>query len=176
TTTFSFLTPVAVSGGLTFTAVSTSDYHTCGVTTSGAAYCWGWNNSGGLGDGTSGTDRLTPVAVSGGLTFAAVSAGVINACGVTTSGAAYCWGYNGSGVLGSGTTTSSATPVAVSGGLTLAAVSVGGSSPYQESHTCGVTPSGAAYCWGYNRYGQLGDGTGGTYRLTPVAVSGGLTF
>ena len=276
TTTFSFLTPVAVSGGLTFTAVSTSDYHTCGVTTSGAAYCWGWNNSGGLGDGTSGTDRLTPVAVSGGLTFAAVStsdshscgvttsgaaycwgsnaggalgngtttgsttpvavfggltfaavsagtrytcgvtpsgaaycwgdngygvlgngtttssttpvavsggltfaavsAGFINACGVTTSGTAYCWGYNGSGELGNGTTTSSATPVAVSGGLTLAAVSVGGSSPYQESHTCGVTPSGAAYCWGYNRYGQLGDGTGGTYRLTPVAVSGGLTF
>src|SRR5207249_10670611 len=95
------------------------------------------------GAGTS-TGVPTPVAVCGGLTFAAVSMSFYNTCVVTTSGAAYCWGYNGSGELGNGTTTSSATPVAVSGGLTLAAVSVGGSSPYQESHTCGVTPSGAA--------------------------------
>jgi len=174
-TTTGSTTPVAVFGGLTFAAVSAGTRYTCGVTPSGAAYCWGDNGYGVLGNGTT-TSSTTPVAVSGGLTFAAVSAGFINACGVTTSGTAYCWGYNGSGELGNGTTTSSATPVAVSGGLTLAAVSVGGSSPYQESHTCGVTPSGAAYCWGYNRYGQLGDGTGGTYRLTPVAVSGGLTF
>ena len=58
----------------------------------------------------------------------------------------------------------------------VAAVSIGGPGSTTAPHTCGVTPGGAAYCWGYNRYGQLGDGTGGTYRLTPVAVSGGLTF
>src|SRR5439155_1100776 len=170
------LTPVAVSGGLTFAAVSAGQfYHTCGVTTSAAAYCWGQNGSGQLGSGTT-TSSLIPVAVSGGLTFAAVSAGASETCGVTTSGAAYCWGYNGYGELGTGTTTGSLIPVAVSGGLTFAAVSVGGAGSTIGPHTCGVTPGGAAYCWGYNGYGQLGDGTSGTNRLTPIAVSGGLTF
>src|SRR5438034_614672 len=107
--------PVTLSAG--------SD-HTCGVAGSGAAYCWGTNTYGGLGDGTYGNNRLTPVAVSGGLTFAAVSGGALYTCGVTTSGAAYCWGLNNYGQLGNGTTTFSfLTPVAVSGGLTFTAVS-----------------------------------------------------
>jgi alpha-tubulin suppressor-like RCC1 family protein len=178
-------TPVAVSGGLTFATVSAGSFYTCGVTPSGAAYCWGANGLGWLGNGTT-TNSATPVAVSGGLTFAAVSARYYQACGVTTDGAAYCWGSNLYGGLGNGTNVGpqlcsgvacSTTPVAVAGGLTFAAVSVGTySNFYQESHTCGVTPGGAAYCWGFNRYGQLGDGTSGTDRLTPVAVSGGLTF
>ena len=168
-------TPVAVSGGHTFAAVSAGFYFTCGVTTSGAAYCWGYNGGGQLGDGTT-TNSLTPVAVSGGLTFAAVSAGSGQTCGVTTSGAAYCWGSNDYGEGGRGTFTSSSTPVAVSGGFTFAALSAGGAGSTVGPHTCGVTPGGAAYCWGYNGYGQLGDGTSGTNRLTPVAVSGGLTF
>src|SRR5439155_7778918 len=113
---------------------------TCGVTTSGAAYCWGLRGQ--LGDGTSGTDRLTPVAVSGGLTFAAVSARGFHTCGVTTSGAAYCWGTNGSGELGNGTRTGSLIPVAVSGGLTFAAVSAG------DSDTRRVPPTRAAQSGG----------------------------
>src|SRR5439155_1361606 len=150
--------PVTLSAG--------SD-HTCGVAGSGAAYCWGTNTYGGLGDGTYGNNRLTPVAVSGGLTFAAVSGGALYTCGVTTSGAAYCWGLNNYGQLGNGTTTFSfLTPVAVSGGLTFTAVST------SDNHTCGVTTSGAAYCWGWNNSGGLGDGTTGRDRLTPVAVSG----
>src|SRR3989441_6972352 len=54
---------------LTFAAVSAGDYHTCGVTTAGTAYCWGDNTYGELGDGTR-TDRTSPAAVEGGLTFA----------------------------------------------------------------------------------------------------------
>src|SRR5207302_8981359 len=71
------------------------------------------------------TNSPTPVAVAGGLTFAAVSAGLYQTCGVTTAGAAYCWGYNGEGQLGDGTTTASPTPVAVPGGLTSAGASAG---------------------------------------------------
>src|SRR5204863_338595 len=71
--------------------VSAGIAHTCGVTSSGAAYCWGNNTYGGLGNGTT-TGSTTPIAVSGGLTFATVSVGNEFTCGVTTSGAAYCWG------------------------------------------------------------------------------------
>ena len=97
--------------------VSAGAYYTCGVTPSGAAYCWGDNSYDQLGNGTT-TGSATPVAVSGGLTFAAVSAGSYHTCGVTPSGAAYCWGGNAQGELGNGTTTNSLTPIAVSGGLT----------------------------------------------------------
>ncbi len=82
------------------------------LTTMGAAYCWGYNNHGELGDGTT-TQRTSPVAVLGGLTFATVSAGNVFTCGVTTGGAAYCWGHNESGELGDGTTNDSLVPVRV---------------------------------------------------------------
>src|SRR5207248_1426185 len=101
-----------VTTGLTFAPVSARGCAACGVTTAGAAYCWGYNGLGELGDGTT-TNSATPVAVSGGLTFAAVSAGLYHTCGVTTVGAAYCWGNNGDGDIGNGTTTTSPKAMAV---------------------------------------------------------------
>jgi alpha-tubulin suppressor-like RCC1 family protein len=153
---------------VTFAAVTAGGFHTCGVTSAGAAYCWGYNALGELGNGTA-TDHHSPVAVSGGLTFTEVSAGYYHTCGVTPAGAAYCWGYNASGQLGNGTTTDSDIPVAVAGGLTFAGIAAG------YDHTCGVTPTGLAYCWGDNYFGPLGDGST-TNRFSPVAVSGGLTL
>ncbi len=146
--------------------LSTGKFHSCGVSEN-RAYCWGWNRHGALGDGTF-TRRLTPVAVAGGLSFSGVSAGNEYNCGVTTEKLAYCWGYNNNGGLGDGTSTQRLTPVAVSGGLHFGSVNtslVGWS-------TCGVTTGEWAYCWGSNFIGQLGDGTHGTDRPTPVAVVG----
>jgi alpha-tubulin suppressor-like RCC1 family protein len=100
---------VPVSGGLIFATLSAGNRHTCGVTNAGAAYCWGDNSNGNLGNGTN-FPASVPVAVSGGLTFSTISAGRFHTCGVTTGGLAYCWG----GVaLGNGTTGSSLVPVAV---------------------------------------------------------------
>src|SRR5439155_14350452 len=161
-------TSVAFNVVLGFTALSAGGYHTCGLTTRGAAYCWGRGFNGELGTGTT-TASTVPVLVSGGLSFAALSAGDFYTCGVTTGGAAYGWGCDNVGQLGNGTMTSSTVPVLVSGGLSFAALGAG------ISATCGVTTGGAAYCWGDNYYGDLGTGTT-TASPVPVLVSGGLTF
>jgi alpha-tubulin suppressor-like RCC1 family protein len=163
-------TPVAVPGGLRFALVTAGFYYTCGLTPSGVAYCWGLNDQGQLGDGST-TDRRNPAAVSGGLTFATLSPHPVayHTCGVTPAGSAYCWGTNGGGQLGDGSTVASSQPVAVGGGLTFATLAAG------WAHTCGLTTAGAAYCWGSNAQGQLGVGST-TPSVTPVAVGGGLTF
>ena len=178
--------PVAVTGGKSFTSIVAGARHTCGLTSAGAAYCWGFNAYGQIGDGTAGggdaqgngshtADRLSPVAVGGGKTFASLAAGGYNTCGLTSAGVAYCWGNNYFGQIGDGTTGTAIgddsanrlTPTAVSGNLEFAALTVG------LAHACGRTAMGKAYCWGNNLYGgQIGDGTSSSNRLSPVAVSG----
>jgi len=165
---------VSASGISDIATVDAGASHSCALRASGQAYCWGYNGNGRLGDGTT-TRRLVPTPVAGGLTFASLSAGAVHTCGVATSGAAYCWGYNGDGELGDGTTTQQLVPNAVAGGLTFASVNAGAGQSLNTAYTCGVTSSGAAYCWGTNFYGQLGDGTT-TQRLVPNTVAGGLTF
>jgi alpha-tubulin suppressor-like RCC1 family protein len=163
--------PVAVSGGLTFIALSAGGHHTCGLTSSGAAYCWGWNNVGQLGSGYGFWTSAEPVAVVGGLSFTSLELGFDHTCGLTDSGAAYCWGSNSTGQLGIGSTDwGSAVPVVVTGGVPFTSLALG------YHHTCGLAGTGAAYCWGYNGYGQLGDGSTYWASAVPVAVSGGLTF
>lgn len=160
--------PVAVEGGLGFTALAAGRDHTCGLTAGGAAYCWGENGSGALGDGSN-ADRSTPVAVTGLYTFARITAGSGHTCGVTSGAAAYCWGRDSTGELGDGSTLGSNQPVAVAGALLFASLSAGG------HHTCGLTVDGDAYCWGWNYFGQLGDSSTLSGRV-PVPVKSGFRF
>jgi alpha-tubulin suppressor-like RCC1 family protein len=175
-TTTTRLVPVAVSGGLTFQLVTAGGFdigHTCGLTSGGAALCWGDNERGQLGSGTSDlTAHPAPAQVSGGFTFAALTAGLgRHTCGLTGTGAAFCWGENTFGALGNGSTTDGPVPTAVSGGLAYAQLRAGGF----IGHTCGLTSSGAAFCWGENERGQVGDDST-LDKLTPSAVAGALTF
>lgn len=162
------LTPAPVVGDLTFAAIHVGGWFLCGLTPGGEAYCWGQNDQGSVGDGTT-MDRRVPVPVAGGHRFAALTTGGLHACGITLQGAGYCWGRNQVGALGDGTTIGRSEPVAVSGGLVFKSLSAG------VGLTCGVASDGVAYCWGENYRGALGDGTE-TDRLEPTPVAGGLRF
>jgi hypothetical protein len=162
--------PVPVSGGLTFAGVDAGLLHTCGVTTGGDAWCWGSNDAGELGDDSFiDSESLVPRLVQGVSMFATGSAGRLYSCGVTTTGAAWCWGDNESGQIGNGSTSlEQRVPAPVSGGLTFATVSADG------THTCGLTTTGAAWCWGDNSSGELGNPAAGTGSNVPVLVSGSV--
>jgi alpha-tubulin suppressor-like RCC1 family protein len=106
-------TPVAVAGGLTFSAISSGGGHTCAIASSTQLlYCWGKNQFGQLGD-LSSIDRPTPVAVAGGIFFKGVSAGSTHTCGISTSNIVFCWGNNSSGQLGDGTQNNHNIPIRV---------------------------------------------------------------
>jgi alpha-tubulin suppressor-like RCC1 family protein len=138
------------------------------------AHCWGDNSSGQLGNGTTANSTsAVPVAaaangdiIDGGGFSGVVATGGNHSCGASLSRITYCWGANGSGQLGNGTTTNSAIPVAIGGGLGLAELTAG------TNHTCGITATGAAYCWGSNSSGQLGGATTANSAV-PLAVAGG---
>ena len=109
--------PVPAAGGLALTSIALGDFHTCGLVASGAAYCWGFGERGSIGNGSFAVAQLTPAPVSGGLTFASISAGGQHSCGLTSAGALYCWGSNWEGELGAGPISHSAVPMRVAGSL-----------------------------------------------------------
>src|SRR5438105_4252116 len=143
--------------------------------TGGPGWAWGWNAFGQLGNGTY-TDSSTPVAVSmpSGVTFSAITGAFDHSLALDSSGHAWAWGWNQYGQLGNGTfNCCNATPVAVSmpSGVTFTAIAGG------YVHGVALDSSGPAWAWGWNGYGQLGNGTT-TDSSTPVAVSmpTGVTF
>jgi len=164
-------TPVPVAGAQTYTMITAGTSHTCALRADGAAFCWGDNRKGQLGAGPVGSPIDVPTLVSGGLTFASLSAGGDHTCGITRTGAAFCWGSNETGQLGHGDATDFYdVPMAVAGSQTYKSISVGSRSG------CAVTTGGSAFCWGADDFGQLGNGVSSTSpSVSPVPVSGGHT-
>lgn len=161
--------PTLAAGGATYASIAVGTFYGCGLDGSGAASCWGTSQrSGELGLGSIALNVLSPTLVVGGLSFAMLDAFDNNSvfastCGLSTAGAAWCWGNNADGQLGApssdtctfGATTfsCSATPVPVSGGLRFRKVAAG------LRHACALDTAGNVWCWGNNSAGELGDGT-----------------
>jgi hypothetical protein len=158
---------VGLDSGIT--SISLGYGHTCAITINGEAKCWGKNDYGELGDGTT-TRRSSPIDVVGlGIGVRALTGGAAHTCALTTGGGVKCWGYNGYGQLGDGTNTDRLTPVDVVGlpsGIT--AIAAG------SQHTCALTDNGGILCWGLNSVGQLGNGTIINSSI-PVNISGLLS-
>ena len=141
--------------------------HTCFVRADGNVLCWGDNASGQVGDGTAGNVRSTPSRVVNITTAVGVAVGKDHSCAVLATGIVQCWGSNGSGQLGVGSSPSaSATPVTVSGLTSVVSIVAG------SGFSCARKSDGTVRCWGTNQFGQLGDDTKTGPRFTPVAVSG----
>ena len=154
-------TPERVLGGQRFVRLRAGVFHTCGITATGEAWCWGDDARGQLGApasadcGGSSPCSPVPVQVRGAPALASVAPGFDHTCALTPAGAAWCWGFNASGELGIDDTTvvSSMTAREVVGGLRFAQVVSG------DAHSCALTAAGEAWCWGDHYWGQLGDST-----------------
>jgi RHS repeat-associated protein len=155
--------PITVAGISTATSVATLGASTCALLSGGTVDCWGDNELGTLGNGTT-INSSAPVAVSGITNATALAAGGSTACVLLSGGKVDCWGENNYGQLGDGTSVGpetcgafseacSTTPIAVTGISSAVAISVAG------ADVCALLSGGGVDCWGRNVRGELGDGT-----------------
>lgn len=164
-------TPDRVLTDIRFRQISASGLErlTCAIALDYSAWCWGSNAGGGLGANTAAAASYVPTAVSGGHSYMHVSVGANHACALTLEGAAWCWGSNTKGQLGTGNTESRNAPVKVTGDHRFTEIASGYTS------TCAIDEEGAAWCWGSNNLGELGTGALAASNV-PVPVAGGHRF
>jgi alpha-tubulin suppressor-like RCC1 family protein len=148
----------------TYVAITAGNNASCALTTSGTAECWGSNTEGALGRGRAGGVAVTAAPVVGGLAFHAIASGGDHTCALGADGAAWCWGSNRFGALGTGDMTSSAVPVAVTGAVRFVTIAA---SYYS---TCATTETGDAYCWGSIVSSARPVRVGGDLRFASLAV------
>ena len=151
-----------------WSVVSAGNEHTCAINTGRSLYCWGNNNGGAVGDGTSGNQRPSPKKIGTSGVWASVSAGGAHTCAISTDKSLYCWGFNNNGQIGDGTAGSPdnnrLSPKKIGTSGVWASVSAG------AAHTCAITTGQSLYCWGLNGDGQVGDGTSGNQRPSPKKI------
>jgi alpha-tubulin suppressor-like RCC1 family protein len=133
-------TPQQVQPGVKFASISAGDRHTCAITTTREAYCWGSNQQNQLGVPSFGGPTL--LRVPGVLPWSQISAGATHTCAVRTDGALFCWGSNDRGQIGNADFSSGGAPTRVVLPAPVASVSAG------EQRTCARTTTGTVYCWG----------------------------
>lgn len=185
--TYPFIAPPPPAN-LSWSNIAAGKQHTCAFRQFVSAatannlvpYCWGLNNAGQVGNGgIANINTPTQVTLPAGFPTVydttSLAVGGSHTCILDNAGAAYCWGSNGFGQLGTGVALSATNrdtvmrTVSMPAGVAFRSIYAG------EYHTCALSTTGVAYCWGRNDYGQLGDGTTAN-ASAPVAVTGGLVF
>jgi len=198
---FSSVENAEPTSGQVFASLAIGLRHICGLTASGATWCWGTNDHGQLGDGTT-IERATPVQVQGGHVFVQIAAGWDHFCGRTAAGEIWCWGYGSNGQMGDDHRDESATPVTVDGlpafvatGSSCAldaagsawcwptsfdmpaARQIGGATGLASlNQSCGLRDNGELLCWGYNYSGWIGNGTYNNTYTDAVPAGNGIAF
>jgi alpha-tubulin suppressor-like RCC1 family protein len=171
--------PTAVAGDVVFATVTPRSWHTCGLSSTNAVFCWGGGAHGVLGSGTiNQIDSPIPTRVAAATDFSAVVSGQFHNCAFTRDGVASCWGANTDGELGDGTTRDAAAPQVVATKRRFISIAAGGNLVVSArgdvttwGFSCAVTADGGTvFCWGDNRHGALGNGSTDA-RLTPVPIS-----
>ena len=190
------LTPIKVLGDVSSVSVFNFSSYSHGyvnmmaaITNNGDLYCWGWNTSGQVGNGTTEL-QLTPIKVLENVrtvtaaSYGSRGDGVGNVSAVTTNGDLYCWGWNTSGQVGNGTTVTQLTPekildnvnsVSVSASVSVVSGDVQ-SYNYRTGNMAAITVNGDLYCWGANRSGQVGNGTISQAQCSPEKVLSNVNF
>jgi alpha-tubulin suppressor-like RCC1 family protein len=189
---YSFNTPSAVTGLAGAVAIASGEgaNHTCALLSNGTVQCWGEDLYGQLGNGTAcyqsgctfstcpqtpSCTSATPVTVSGVSGATAIAVGAIHSCALLANGTVQCWGDNGGGQLGNGTSGNSNVspiPVTVSGLSGVIAIAAG------AGHTCALLSNKTVECWGDDSSGELGNGIAVSFgnpniSSTPVTVLAG---
>jgi alpha-tubulin suppressor-like RCC1 family protein len=164
-TTDNSLSPVTVIGISNAVELASGTSHTCARLQDGSVQCWGYNAYGQLGDGTT-TNRVAPGLVVGLADAAEISTGndvfrgnqngsaADRTCARRANGTVVCWGYNGYGGIGDGTTTNRLLPTPVLGLTNVIDLDASG-----RYHTCARRADRSIFCWGYGGNGQMGDAT-----------------
>jgi alpha-tubulin suppressor-like RCC1 family protein len=151
--------------GITTAVQSSVSYTTCARLANGSSWCWGYNANGQVGDGTT-TQRTTPTRVRNDAGFIDLRTVHAHTCARKADGTLMCWGRNQHGQLGDGTTSNRSTPVQVRNVSDATTLALPG-----HYFTCAIRTGGLLWCWGYNGWGQVGDGST-TNRSAPVRVNG----
>lgn len=165
-----------VMAGKTVTDIFAAAYHNCALTSEGKVYCWGYNKYGQLGDGTT-TNRDKPVEVKGALSgkvVTSIGGTYYTSCAIAES-KIYCWGNSTYGTAGTGSATGTITTptlvkTGVTGGLSSSYNASKLSTSGSMSYTMCAIVDGKAFCWGRNRFGEVGDNSI-TTRYEPRAVT-----
>jgi prepilin-type N-terminal cleavage/methylation domain-containing protein len=141
---------------------------TCAIRAEGLLYCWGLNNSGQVGDGTT-INKNIPVRIGTFNDWRGVWAGAAVTCAIRGSGLLYCWGRNDVGQVGTGTATANIlSPQPIEPAIN----DWNYASTRGDYHGCAIRSNGALYCWGSNEFGAFGNGTTSTTVAGPTLISG----